>query len=66
MDKNELIMLANNIKSKGDAEDFAIQWQDWQSSQTLDYEEVAKWQNYFEALATEFDLKEEFKENGLI
>ena len=54
------------IKYREEAINKAIEWQNWQSEQNLSYSELADWQNYFETLAEEFDLKDEFRENGII
>lgn len=54
------------VKTAGEAQDQAIAWQKWVSEQSLSYGEFADWQHYFEKLANEFDLTEEFKENGII
>lgn len=54
------------VWSKEEAQDVAIAWQSWQSEQSLSMSEVAEWQSYFEGLATLYDLKDEFKENGII
>lgn len=44
----------------------AIEWQQWASEQNLSYGELAEWQSHFEQLAEEFDLHEEFIENGIL
>lgn len=56
----------DKVKTAGEAEDLAIDWQDWQSRRSLSYGEVVYYQNYFEALAEKFDLTEVFKENAII
>lgn len=53
-------------KTPGEATQAAIDWQNWQSEQSLSYGELAEWQGVFEALAEKFDLTEEFTENGII
>lgn len=49
---------------------FAIDWQDWASTQDLSYNELNLWKIAFEHLADIADetgkLKQEFKENGVI
>jgi len=52
--------------TQAEARDLAIDWQNWQSEQSLSYGEILKFQNYFQALAAQFDLTDEFKENGII
>ena len=53
------------IGTEEEARQLAIEWQHWQSEQSLSYGELAEWQVYFEALAKKFDLIEEFKENAI-
>ena len=48
------------------ARQYAIDWQSWQSEQSLSYGELAKWQGVFNPLAGKFGLEEEFKENGVL
>lgn len=57
---------ADKVKTAGEATDLAIDWQSWQSEQSLSYGEAVYYQNYFEALAERFNLTDEFKENGII
>jgi hypothetical protein len=48
---------------------FAIDWQDWASTQSLSYGELAEWQGAIEQLAKatgDKDLLDELKENGII
>jgi len=59
-------MKKRNIKTAGEARQFAIDWQHWQSEQNLSYAELFDWQAYFEKLAGQFDLLEEFKEEGIL
>lgn len=49
-----------------EAREQAIAWQHWQSKQSLSYEEAIAWQEYFESIAKEYNLTEEFEENGVI
>lgn len=55
-----------NIETADQARQVAIDWQHWQGEQSLSYGELADWQGYFEELADQFDLTDEFKENGII
>jgi hypothetical protein len=55
-----------NIKTKGEARQTAIDWQDWQSKQSLSYWELAEWAGFFTILAKKFNLTEEFKKNCII
>lgn len=54
------------ITTAEEARSYAIEWQTWQTEQDLSYQELSEWGNYFEELATKFDLTDEFKENGII
>lgn len=54
------------IETAEEARDFAIEWQKWQSEQSLSYGELAEWNARFAELADKFDLREEFEENGII
>lgn len=58
----------STITTEGQARDLAIEWQDWQSEQSLFMSEVADWAGFFTELADKFgnDLREEFEENGII
>jgi hypothetical protein len=53
-------------KTKEQARQYAIDFQVWASEQNLSYSELAEWQAEFERIGIEFDLTEEFKENGII
>jgi hypothetical protein len=55
-----------SIHTQDDARQFAIDWQVWQAEQSLSWGELAEWGEIFERLANEYDLVDEFKENGLI
>ena len=59
-------MKAKEIRTRGEARQAAIDWQRWQSEKSLSYGELSEWQGYFEKLAKKFNLKREFKENGII
>jgi len=54
-----------NIKTKAEAQQIAIAWQHWQSTQVLSYMNCIEWAIYFEKLAKKFNLVEEFKENAI-
>lgn len=53
-------------KTKDEARQYAIDWQNWQAEHSMSYGELADWQGVFSTLADKFDLVEEFKENGII
>ena len=55
------------VATAGEARQLAIEWQNWQSEQSLSWGEMSEWSGYFEQLATKFpELTEEFKENAVI
>lgn len=49
-----------------DARQYAIEWQQWASEQNLSLGELIEWQGVFSTIAQQFDLQEEFIENGII
>ena len=61
-----MFTLNNTIKTKEDARSLAIQWQNWVSEQNLSYGEIFEYENFFRNLGEQFDLTEEFIENGII
>ena len=56
----------SSVQTDGEARDLAIDWQKWQSEQSLSQGELVEYQDYFEQLAKKFGLEDEFKENGII
>lgn len=56
----------SDVASAEEARSIAIDWQQAASTAALDWEEISKFEEYFAALATKFELTEEFKENGII
>lgn len=56
----------DNINSEEEARQFAIKWQNWVSKNKMYLSELAEWQEALEALALDWGLGEEFKENGII
>lgn len=59
-------MKMKEIKTAEEARTQAIDWQRWQSNQSLSYTECLEWLVYFNILANKFNLTEEFKENCII
>jgi len=55
-----------NITTKGEAIEYAIEKQQEMSEKALSWGEVAEKQAELTTLAEKFDLLEEFKENGII
>jgi hypothetical protein len=64
--KREYNMDKRIIKTKDEAREFAVDWQQWQSEQAMFLSEIVEWQEYFYKLAKKFGLVREFKENGII
>lgn len=54
------------IKTKEEAIQYAIDYQNWASEQNLSYGEMNEWYQIFMVLAEKYNLGEEFKENGII
>lgn len=54
------------VKSKDQARQLAIDWQDWQSERSMDYWDFLETLTFFVELADRFHLKREFKENCII
>lgn len=54
------------VKTADEARQQAIDWQIWAADKSMSYAELAEWQGYFGNLAAQFNLKEEFAENGII
>ena len=55
-----------NIKTQAEARQFAIDWQNWSEGERFSWGDVFFWAKEFEFLANEFDLVEEFTENGIL
>ena len=49
-----------------EARQYAIDWQNWASEQSLSYGELVEWSEHLTEIAEQFNLTEEFKENGII
>ena len=56
----------STITTQEEARDAAIDWQTWAGEQSLSYGELADWAGRFEELGKQFNLTDEFKENGII
>ena len=65
-EENILKQRARFIRTKEQACDYAIDWQNWASNESLSYSELAEWGEIFTKLGEKFDLTREFKENGII
>lgn len=59
-------MNKRDVKTKEEAREYAIEWQQWAGEKDLSYSELHEWGVIFSELAEKFDLVEEFKENGII
>lgn len=65
-EKNAMeIPTVEKIETEGQARQTAIDWQHWQSEQSLSWGDMAKWGEFFSAIGVKFGLTEEFKENGI-
>ena len=56
----------NSINTSGEAEQLAIDWQNWQSEQSMSWGEAADWAGFFRELAQKFNLAIVFTENGIL
>lgn len=54
------------IYSRDEARNYAIDWQEWVSKQSMTYGDMCFWYKKFIALGKTFKLTREFKENGII
>lgn len=54
------------VRTKEQARQKAIDWQAWSSEQNLSWAEMIHWHEYFDTLAHQFNLIDEFKENGIL
>lgn len=54
------------VISREEAREQAIDFMNWQSAESMSYEEILEWQNYFYHIAKKYDLEDEFYENGVI
>jgi len=55
------------VATADEARQLAIDWQNWQSEQSMSLNEAIEWNGYFESLAKKFpELTEEFKENCIL
>lgn len=61
-------MEKREIKTKEEAREYAIYWQQKfsDSDMGMDWKELCEWNNVFTKLGRKFGLLEEFKENGII
>lgn len=56
----------NEIKTKEQARQYGIDFQNWASNKDLSYGELCHFQNILTTVAEKFDLVDEFIENGII
>lgn len=57
--------LDTTITTQDEARQYAIDWQNWSAEQSLSLNEILEWQAKFTLLGRQFDLLEEFEENGI-
>ena len=55
-----------NVKSKGEARDIAIEWQQWFRGEKMFMSDFVRWQDAFDRVAKKYRLVREFKENGIV
>lgn len=58
--------LVPSIKTKDEAMQYAINWQNWANQEDLSNQELSQYNDYFYKLAEKFNLIDEFTENGII
>jgi hypothetical protein len=58
--------MLHGIKTKGEAQQYGIDYQNWVSKQNLSYGELVDYQIKLHAIAKKFGLVREFKENGIL
>lgn len=56
----------SKVKTKGQAQSLAVEWQQQQSGYNMSWSEAVFYSHYFKKLAKKFKLTKEFKENGII
>ena len=61
-----LFVSISKVKTKGEAQSIAIDFQSYASKKNLSYGELALYGGYFQTLAKKFHLTKEFRENGII
>lgn len=66
MAKRFRIKALSKVKTKAEARQLAMDYQQFASDSSLSYSEVAFYGNYFYVIAKRFKLVKEFKENGII
>lgn len=54
------------IKTADQAEQLAKDWQQWQSEQALSMNDLIEWYDLFTKLGEQFNLTDEFTENGIL
>ncbi len=59
-------MNLTQIKTKGDARQYAIDWQKKASEENYSWGELAEFTEIFTTLGRKFGLLKEFKENGIL
>ena len=60
------VMKKTAVISREEAREQAIDFMNWQATKSMSYDEILEWQDYFVSIAKEYDLIEEFSENGII
>ena len=60
------VMKKTAVISREEAREQAIDFMNLQATKSMSYDEILEWQDYFVSIAKEYDLTEEFSENGII
>lgn len=55
-----------DVYDASEARQWAVDWQNWASEQSLSLGELQYFNEYFKKLGERFNLTEEFAENGII
>lgn len=56
----------NSVTTEEEARDLAIEWQHWQAEQALSWNELMEWQYGFIKLGRQYNLTDEYIENGVL
>jgi hypothetical protein len=64
--KKFMFIAPTALKSKQEARQYAIDYQNWASEQNLSYGELSQYQGMLKTVGRKFGLLKEFKENGIL
>lgn len=66
MKTKSILKEIKDVKTAEEAQQIAIDWQNWASENSMSWLVAADAATYFTKLAKKFNLTDEFKENGII